>query len=368
MPTRSTNTYSETPAIDAGSVDKTVKIELIPEVAELSLSISTPEPSLRRSTRKRTILSVKEESDTEDTPANSTSKRRVRRKDASKQEANDGDVLPTLRSTGTPKIAAKRKVARKTTSLSPTKVKREYAPPEAYAHLEYLTDYLKEHLDVMFCGINPGCVSAAVGHHFAHPTNHFWRALHLSGFTDRLLKPSEDSTLPKSYNTDLVARPSAEQAELSVDDMHTGVPVLLAKIVRYMPRVLCFVGKQIGETFLTQALSVTSSSPSGELELAAETEAPGTADKTKKQAKPKKPKFANGFQPYKVVHAPGSIVRETLFFIMPSTSARVTGYQLQDKANILRTLYDEVQRMKAGEGMDTCNMRVIGLPAVKAEP
>jgi TDG/mug DNA glycosylase family protein len=44
-------------------------------------------------------------------------------------------------------------------------------------------------LRVLFCGINPGLMSAATGHHFARPGNRFWPVLHLSGFTPRLLRP-----------------------------------------------------------------------------------------------------------------------------------------------------------------------------------
>ena len=43
---------------------------------------------------------------------------------------------------------------------------------------------------VLFVGINPGLYSAATGWHFARPGNRFWPALHASGFTPRLLKPS----------------------------------------------------------------------------------------------------------------------------------------------------------------------------------
>ncbi|MEJ2864392.1 G/U mismatch-specific DNA glycosylase [Actinomycetospora flava] len=50
-------------------------------------------------------------------------------------------------------------------------------------------------LRVLFCGINPGLVSAATGHHFARPGNRFWPALHASGFTPRLLAPAEQGEL-----------------------------------------------------------------------------------------------------------------------------------------------------------------------------
>jgi TDG/mug DNA glycosylase family protein len=46
-------------------------------------------------------------------------------------------------------------------------------------------------LRVIFCGINPGRVSAAARAHFANPRNDFWRLLHAARFTSRLYDPSE---------------------------------------------------------------------------------------------------------------------------------------------------------------------------------
>ncbi|HET9316272.1 MAG TPA: uracil-DNA glycosylase family protein, partial [Vicinamibacteria bacterium] len=58
-----------------------------------------------------------------------------------------------------------------------------------------LPDVVGPGLRVLFCGINPGVYSAAVGHQFARPGNRFWKALLGSGFTDRLVSPFEDRTL-----------------------------------------------------------------------------------------------------------------------------------------------------------------------------
>src|SRR5580765_6037762 len=52
-------------------------------------------------------------------------------------------------------------------------------------------DVLAPGLDVVFCGINPGRVSAAARAHFANPRNDFWRLLHDAGFTPRLYAPEE---------------------------------------------------------------------------------------------------------------------------------------------------------------------------------
>ena len=72
-------------------------------------------------------------------------------------------------------------------------------------------------LSVLFCGINPGLYSAATGYHFARPGNRFWPSLHESGFTDRLLRPSEQEQL-LGYGlgiTNIVARSTARADELS---------------------------------------------------------------------------------------------------------------------------------------------------------
>ena len=56
-------------------------------------------------------------------------------------------------------------------------------------------DVIAPGLRVLFCGINPGLYTAAVGRHFARPGNRFWPALHRSGFTPRLLSPFEEREL-----------------------------------------------------------------------------------------------------------------------------------------------------------------------------
>ena len=58
-----------------------------------------------------------------------------------------------------------------------------------------IPDVLGPGLRVLFCGINPGRVSAAAQAHFANPRNDFWRLLHAAGFTPRLLEPAEQFEL-----------------------------------------------------------------------------------------------------------------------------------------------------------------------------
>src|SRR5216684_1539218 len=86
-------------------------------------------------------------------------------------------------------------------------------------------DVIAHGLRVLFCGINPGLYTAAVGHHFARPGNRFWPALHQSGFTHRLLSPFEEQALLelKLGVTNVVARATATAAELtSADFTHGG--------------------------------------------------------------------------------------------------------------------------------------------------
>jgi len=107
-----------------------------------------------------------------------------------------------------------------------------------------LRDVIAPELEVLFCGINPSLASAATGHHYAHPGNRFWPALHLAGFTPRLLAAADDHTVPR-YGlglTNLVDRPTASASELTVDELQAGALVLERLVRRLRPTVLCVVG------------------------------------------------------------------------------------------------------------------------------
>jgi TDG/mug DNA glycosylase family protein len=97
---------------------------------------------------------------------------------------------------------------------------------------------------VLFCGINPGLVSAATGHHFARPGNRFWRVLHRSGFTPRRLRPDEQVLLPGLGLgiTNLAARPTARAAELTADELVAGGRRLRDLVRRARPHWLAVVG------------------------------------------------------------------------------------------------------------------------------
>src|SRR5215468_6901491 len=99
-------------------------------------------------------------------------------------------------------------------------------------------------LRVLFCGINPGLYTAAIGHHFGRPGNRFWPTLHSAGFTPRLLDPSEEQELlPLGLGiTNVVARATAAADELSEREIVAGGRVLEAKVRKFAPRYLAILG------------------------------------------------------------------------------------------------------------------------------
>jgi double-stranded uracil-DNA glycosylase len=114
----------------------------------------------------------------------------------------------------------------------------------ALAEGRTVPDVLRPGLDVLFCGINPGLWSAAVGHHFARPGNRFWKALHLGGFTPRQLDPAEEDELPRLGLgiTNLVGRATAGAAELGPEELRAGAAGLAAKAAATRPRVVAVLG------------------------------------------------------------------------------------------------------------------------------
>jgi TDG/mug DNA glycosylase family protein len=105
-------------------------------------------------------------------------------------------------------------------------------------------DVIAPDLLVLFCGINPGLYTAAVGHHFARPGNRFWKALYEGGFTDHLLSPFDERELLKSgYGiTNVVCRATATADELSKEEVIGGGRRLAAKVRRYRPICLTILG------------------------------------------------------------------------------------------------------------------------------
>jgi TDG/mug DNA glycosylase family protein len=130
--------------------------------------------------------------------------------------------------------------AGETTVVPPKPTKADL---EAAVH-KTVPDLVAPNLKVLFCGINPGLYTAALGHHFGRPGNRFWPALHGAGFTPRLFKPWEEhDLLPLGYGiTNMVPRTTAAASELTPDEYVEGGKRLTWLVQHHTPRVVAFLG------------------------------------------------------------------------------------------------------------------------------
>jgi TDG/mug DNA glycosylase family protein len=101
-------------------------------------------------------------------------------------------------------------------------------------------------LRVVFCGINPGRVSAAARAHFANPRNDFWRLLHAAGFTRDLLTPARQFALLKEGIgvTNAASRTTAGSGDLRKADFAGAAERLEALAIELRPAWIAFVGKE----------------------------------------------------------------------------------------------------------------------------
>lgn len=131
--------------------------------------------------------------------------------------------------------------------------------------------------------------------------------------------------------------------------MQASVPVLLEKIGCLRPRFVCFIGMGIWvvvrNVLLKMAAPETADDASPNL-------TPGKAAKRRsgkvvgKSPKKSGRKAGPGLQPFKLVTSSGSrdadnrgVKTETLIFVVPSTSGRVTSYQVRDLHSSLMPIY-----------------------------
>ena len=109
-----------------------------------------------------------------------------------------------------------------------------------------MPDVLAPDLHAIFCGINPGRVSAAAAAHFANPRNDFWCLLHDTGFTPRLVRPDEQFEVLR-YGiglTNAALRTTKGSGDLRSADFR-GSAERLERIARELrPRAIGFVGKE----------------------------------------------------------------------------------------------------------------------------
>jgi double-stranded uracil-DNA glycosylase len=120
-----------------------------------------------------------------------------------------------------------------------------------------LVDRIRPGVRVLFVGINPGLRSEATGHHFAGPSNRFWKLLFDARLVPEPLTFEEDDRLPEwGYGiTNIVPRATAGIDTLRPEEYRAGAQHLLRKIDRYRPQVLACVGVTVWRA-LAEALEV----------------------------------------------------------------------------------------------------------------
>jgi TDG/mug DNA glycosylase family protein len=116
-----------------------------------------------------------------------------------------------------------------------------------------LPDYLAPGLSILFVGINPGLRSAEVGHHFAGPSNRFWKLLFDASLIPSPMTYQDDWRLPElGYGlTNLIARPTAGVQDLGKQDFLEGRQALLTKITTYQPGLVALLGVSMARVLLS---------------------------------------------------------------------------------------------------------------------
>ena len=117
-----------------------------------------------------------------------------------------------------------------------------------------LPDYLREGLDIVFIGINPGLAAAYSGRYYSGPGNHFWQSLYLSGLIPHPMSFEDDYKM-LDYNigfTDIVARTTRGLSDLKKSEIKEGAAILRDKLAKYKPKIAVFNGKAIYEVYSGQ--------------------------------------------------------------------------------------------------------------------
>ena len=97
---------------------------------------------------------------------------------------------------------------------------------------------------MLLVGINPGIRSSQVGHHFAGPSNRFWKLLYESRLVPESIGFADDERLHEwGFGiTNLIPRPTPGIDTLRPDEYVAGAKTLRRKIRRLKPEVVAFIG------------------------------------------------------------------------------------------------------------------------------
>jgi len=107
-----------------------------------------------------------------------------------------------------------------------------------------LRDRIRRPVRVLLVGINPGVRSSQLGHHFAGPSNRFWKLLYESRLVPEPIGFADDHRLPAwgFGMTNLISRPTPGIDTLRPEEYVAGAKILRRKIRRVKPEVVAFVG------------------------------------------------------------------------------------------------------------------------------
>jgi len=108
-----------------------------------------------------------------------------------------------------------------------------------------LPDILGPNLKVVFCGTAAGAASARKRAYYAGPGNKFWKIVHETGITDRLLRPEEYLELQALGIglTDIAKLTSGADATLR--SHHFDTESVRAAVLLHCPSILAFNGKKL---------------------------------------------------------------------------------------------------------------------------
>ncbi|KIV83005.1 hypothetical protein PV11_05066 [Exophiala sideris] len=193
--------------------------------------------SPRRSPRISNRLSPK----TATSIPSSTPRRRKRKILDEPDDLDDSSSLESPISKSVP-LTPRLKKSRSTT--------KERAAKDPYNPVNNLVDSLRPRLTLVCIGLNPGLMTAATGHAYAHPSNRFWHLLHDSGVTPKKHIAAETRDLMDLYsigNTNICERPTRSGDGLSKLELEQGAVTLEEKIAKFKPEAVVVVGKGIWE-------------------------------------------------------------------------------------------------------------------------
>jgi len=157
-----------------------------------------------------------------------------------------------IESHGNSNAGTKRKQGKLTDQYPVVKRNRFNGMTEEEVMKRGLPDYLRDSLDIVFVGINPGLAAAYTGNYYTGPGNHFWKCLHLSGFIEQPMTAKDDTRLFRDYNigfTNMVARTTKGSNDLSKKELEEGGKILTVKMQQYQPRIVVFNGKVSYQVF-----------------------------------------------------------------------------------------------------------------------